>query len=842
MSAVEQSDQGEGIDARQRFGVPDDTSNSAERQHQPTVWLAQFKEDVDWISNWTSKAVPGSELPWKIGKTKINAMNEGDPVIYWRTITKGRDRGGIVGTGRVIEATAVTDESGGPRVRTEVVEFFNDAPIGRDEVLSETGLRHKFWQFSLLGLPSDVANEMDRLLRAKNHIGIYRQTIPTDPTNSSEIVFLADAPKSDEDFLGRGELAFLLAARLNLIWDETNRGVKETSLPSRAKETALQIVRRLKSLFSDGSSKPSASDQSEAAQTYDAGFVVHVDAPWGGGKTSFANYLRLILNPYNLSGPLPEVLEAVPLDDINYWPKDFRRPWHVVMFNAWQHQHVDPPWWCFYQAIRRQVFGSRVWEKNEQRANPQIPEPHQDYAYSSFPNRLLFGFWSWLKEFFWRLFTPELRNRGLITVLTLGLAILFVSLGWLQVDTEEGILEGNFIEKSGAIATIIAILAGSGSFVWTIVTTVTSTLFAGTPDAARNYSLGGGDPLERFRRHFARSIRALERPVLVIVDDLDRCDPKFVVELVRGMQTILRSPRVVFLLLGDRDWIEHAFAETHQVMEGIDVGPEHSFGGRFVEKAIQLSVVLPDIPPDERSAYVRKLLGVDGGEVGPVESLDVEQRSHVEQSLETLSATEDPVKRDKSAADIREQVFKFDSISDDVKEAVAKVIDRKMALRSAADSRVQSATQHRLEPLSSVLPPNPRQIKRIINAISLSQEIARIRMEVQPDTQRWRQMALWIVLMTEWPQTWVTLAKWPDLVTLVHDQSAKKTIDGIDAFTAQTWSDAIRAKTDVMKLIDYPTVSSAPNSWKDCRIDADTIRMLNVVLPPTSGEPLPIPS
>jgi hypothetical protein len=120
--------------------------------------------------------------------------------------------------------------------------------------------------------------------------------------------------------------------------------------------------------------------------------------------------------------------------------------------------------------------------------------------------------------------------------------------------------------------------------------------------------MGAGDPLQRMRNHFLRLTKRLNRPIIVIVDDLDRCNAKFVTELVRGMQTILASPRVVYVLLGDRDWIEQAFAEVNKEMKAIDVGAEHSFGGRFVEKAIQLSMVLPAMTGEVREGYVEFLL------------------------------------------------------------------------------------------------------------------------------------------------------------------------------------------------------------------------------------------
>ena len=654
-------------------------------------------------------------------------------------------------------------------------------------------------------------------LRENEREPLFADAVGQPFAGAGETVFLDDAPEHDEDSLGRADLAFMLAARLNRIWDEMNE--------SAAADTA--------------GSDEAADDDTGQGRGYDAGFVVHIDAPWGGGKTSFANYLMRILNPYCLPPPLPDVLQAIPLGDPNYWPVRFRRPWHIVTFNAWQHQHVDPPWWCFYQAIRRQCFHAtrtEAWDFSDNRLSPPT---------AGWP-----GIWElrqarwlghWARELLWRLFHPKIRTLLAIAVPTLVIAALAIRFGLFSFDATNQKWIWSFDSWPPLVLGGASLVLGGASAIWAFVSVITESLFPGTPAAAKNYSLGSGDPLERFRTHFANTMSRLKRPVLVVVDDIDRREPKLVVELIRGMQTILRSPRVVFLLLGDRDWIEHAFAETHKAMKGIDVGPEHSFGGRFVEKAIQLSIVLPDIPPEERSDYVRMLLGVDKPPANPVEQLAEEHRQEIEETLETLEATQNPALRDMQAAEIRKRIFEFETASDEVKEAVAKSVDRKAALRSAADEKVQAATQHRLEPISGVLPPNPRQIKRIINAIALFQEIARTRLEIQPETQRWRQLALWIVLMTEWPQSWTTLAKWPDLVTRVHNPTMTGEIDGLDEATAKDWADKIRDKPDVTKLLNYPAADGVPDGWQDCKIDAEAVRDLTVILPPTSGDTLPKP-
>jgi hypothetical protein len=801
-----------------------------QQQSRPVVWLAQFRRDRDEPNKWVEQARPGSGIAWRVGKTDLSAMKAGDPVVYWRTISKGHDRGGIVGTGRVSSPEPTTGPNGVSMIGTEIAEFYDDKPLGRDEVIQATGLEPGMWQFSLFQLPAAVAHKMDSYLSSNGLRSLFQVAASDSRYGSAgETVLLHDEPELNRDMLNRADLAFMLAARLNLVWDEMN----DNGEVDQARGIDGAQVESPNAPNKEPNSTSRVSLDFESALAGRAGFVVHIDAPWGGGKTSFANYLTHILNPYSRPGPPPAWLQALPLVNEQNWPKAFRRPWHIAIFNAWQHQHLNPPWWCFYQAIRKQVFRSLAWEVNEQAGNSRIPKPRPEYGYAGLPMRLVIGAENWVRETSWRLFTPNNLILLGIAAPTLSIATYAYVSGWF---TDTG--------KPGAFLTALAtLLTGGLSFVWATFSTLTTSLVPGTPDAARNYSLGAGDPLERFRRHFARTMRHLKRPVLVVVDDIDRCEPQFVVELVRGIQTILRSPRVVFLLLGDRNWIEQAFAEVHKAMKPIDVGGEHSFGGRFVEKAIQLSLVLPAMPPDERSVYVKALLGLSSEvKVDPAENLDEQQREDVKQSIRELAETPDPMVRDKNAADIRERVKGFAAVSDEVKRVVVKSIDREMALRSAADKRVQAATRHRLEPIANVLPPNPRQIKRIINAIALYQEVARIRMSVQPETQRWRQLALWIVLMTEWPQTGTRLAEWPDLVTHVHDAKRKKIINIRPEPIAISWTETIRANLEIMALLDFPRYGAmhdqlVPEDWRDSTIDVDAIRELNIIIPPTSGKP-----
>lgn len=651
------------------------------------------------------------------------------------------------------------------------------------------------------------------------------------PFGGQAIRFIDDSPKSEEDFLNRAELAFVLAARLNRIWDDTNKVSRDSD----------ELAGVIDSARWTGWKRQPQEEESKG------GFVVHIDAPWGGGKTTFSNYLVRILNPYRGAEPVPAWLADLPLHDTRFWPEAFRRPWHVATFNAWQHQHLDPPWWCLYQAIRRgcfnavrqPAFAARVAGASSaaahglrQEGSPFLPDPLPVYGFGNVVGRFSTWLELWFREIYWRLFSPKILTLLLTFGLTWVAALLLYSVGLFKPESLENVLGDGISDLPAFLATGLTILFGGATAVWTIFATVTESLLSGTPDAAKNYSLGSGDPLDRFRAHFSRMVRLLKRPVIVVVDDIDRCSPGFVVELLRGMQTVFRSPRVVFVLLGDRNWIENAFANVHAAMNGINVGPEHSFGGRFVEKAIQLSLVLPGISLGHRMEYVKTLLGVH-----TLQSLKISDAfsgsrgKDVEQEFETILSDSDTESRDATAKSFRESIHKDDLLDDDARDAVLKEVDRRLALRSAADQNVGTVTQHRLVPIAPVLPANPRQIKRIINGISLFQEIARIEQGVQPDTDEWRKLALWVVIMTEWPQTWATLSTYPGLVDLVHDPSHHVVSELPRGKLAEDMARPVRENRDVMVLLDFEGIAG---EWPPTRIDTAAVENFRAFMPATS--------
>ncbi len=674
----------------------------------------------------------------------------------------------------------------------------------------------EFWTVTQKRNPDLIMDDVAEIARGRIPEPRREPPNPTPPHRvRADLPPINDAVDGSEDFLNRADIAYALAGRLNEIWDQMN--------PQEG----------------DIGHRPGRIDELRP------GFVVHIDAPWGGGKTTFAEYLVQILNPYRFEGELPEWLKNLPLQDEKSWRIEFRRPWHIVRFNAWQHQHVSPPWWVFYETIRSTCTEALACETNR-RHSAEVPLPAAIYAYPDRLGRSAIWLELTLRELLWRLVTPGFLLTLLLGGSTICALWLLAHFGILALDPskpKEVVVGGDL--PGFAVAALVSLIGG-GATLHSLFRALASSLVPGTPDAAKNYSMGSGDPLARMRKHFVAVAERVRRPVLVVVDDLDRCQPEFVTELVRGMQTILASPRIVYVLLGDRDWIEQAFADVNKSMKEINVGPEHGFGGRFVEKAIQFSMVLPDMDEETRIEFVRNLLAPQRSlrkkqavsaapdAINAAEAMAAAVHDDTTKVLESLRKRSEDVLAIENFREREEAARRLAGGPElatlgPQKRRFERQMAQKLFYRAVSDETASEGTGHMLEGLAPVLPANPRQIKRIINALSLIQQIMRLKDPAKgPGTQDWQVLARWIVLMTEWPKSWYTLSKYPGLA----DKALRTDVGGeLPDQDAEGLAERIRQTDEVMAILAF----EAPD-WAKRDIGSREIRWLREIVPPTSGK------
>lgn len=805
------------------------------------VWMCQYGPDHK-VKEQLVDPLPGSIVQWKAASVP-REMQDGDPVVYRRLI-KGRDRGGIVGTGRVQSRNIKPDDQGVGRFPTEVQEFFENQIIPWDEVIQFAVIHRKSYRGTVLDLSDFQAEKISELLQKYGHLPIpdFPYIVPADP-EEGKITVRRDDAQQDYDALGRAPLAMSLAWTLHGIWC-TGQGLAP---------------------FGGTEPQPDA-----------AGFVAHVDAPWGGGKTSFANLVARILRP-PLDGDVPAFLgqfqeERGSLDGLfipgardpgglrdpstnrYIWDEEARRPWIVIEFNAWLNQHVDPPWWSFYQCIRKGCFAEI--RRHGVPTVEHTPEGRYETRRETAPKRLSRSVRLWSRELLWRVTAPQVSMKLLVAFVSLSIALAI----WISGPAKLGDDVPNWLASSH-IGLVLSIAVAVGSTVMAALTVFADALAPGRSVLGERFSLGSSDPLHRFRRHFADTMKRVRRPILVIMDDIDRCEPKFIVEMTRGLQTLLKSPRVVYLLLGDRKWIEQAFEIFHDDMRGIDVGPEHTFGGRFVEKAIQLSFVLPAIG-ERKKPFVQEVLTgravspgngaasepspEDLGDQADIADGEVPTKAKPE-TAEPDATVFDP-RKDRQA--IRERLGKTGAVptyddmfadgsvdTEERRRAFYRAVGEEQVLHLATRrDEAERAIQHRLQPMAPFLPNNPRHIKRIINAIFMYQSSLFVSDEEaderQPGSPRWRQLVVGVVLMIGYPKYWACLTRQPSWADHLTGKAKDSGLTGGTHLERDIEYRALKENPAFVSLLrDVKLHNSSRDQLFDTVISTEVVRWLNRLIP-----------
>lgn len=122
---------------------------------------------------------------------------------------------------------------------------------------------------------------------------------------------------------------------------------------------------------------------------------------------------------------------------------------------------------------------------------------------------------------------------------------------------------------------------------------------------------------ERLRKSTAEALAALDRPVLVILDDLDRLQPDELLLTFKLVRLIGRLPNLYYLLAYDEETLSEVLQHTQLI--GADPGRAR----QYLEKMVQVRLDIPPLLEDQRIGLVDQ--GIDdicarhGIQLGPVD-------------------------------------------------------------------------------------------------------------------------------------------------------------------------------------------------------------------------------
>ncbi|WP_071675982.1 KAP family P-loop NTPase fold protein [Nioella nitratireducens] len=189
-----------------------------------------------------------------------------------------------------------------------------------------------------------------------------------------------------------------------------------------------------------------------------------------------------------------------------------------------------------------------------------------------------------------------------------------------------------------------------------------------------------------FRAEFAEILDQLGRPMIVFVDNLDRCLPDVAIGTLEAIRLFLFLPGTAFVVAADEDMIRHSVAKHFS-----DPNAKHVHD--YLDKVIQVPFRVPRVGVDDVRAYMYSLF----------------TQHLAPQSLETVQAV---------LLEALQNAWNGASFTADQIDGLAGRPDGLLEMLGTADGLAPTLTT------ADKIDGNPRIIKRLLNAVMLRRSLA----------------------------------------------------------------------------------------------------------------------
>ena len=385
-------------------------------------------------------------------------------------------------------------------------------------------------------------------------------------------------------------------------------------------------------------------------------FMIHLQGKWGSGKSTFLNLIEKHLS-------------------------SDKKKWVAVKFNAWQNQHVSPPWWSFINQVYRQSKERFKWY-----------EAFSLWTLESYRRITWYSSWYTIISF----------------VLTLIFFYLFFNYHSQLIEvlrTLSSTKNDFFLEDFTKLLLAIGTITG---FIYSFSKFISKPLFMKSAEGAKSFVVKASDPMNQVKKHFKSLIGLINYwnyEVAVIIDDIDRCNRNYTVELLEGIQTLFREKRVLYIVAGDKNWIATCFENYYKEFADKVNDKNELLGDLFLEKVFQLSVRMPSISDNTKENYWNHILYN-------------EPSKRIELSLDERNALKERIKegfrgKKASRADVLEELATSNSFSEsELSDIAIEALDE-----DSTDVKHLFSSHYKL------INPNPRAIKRLANNYTIFRNI-----------------------------------------------------------------------------------------------------------------------
>lgn len=515
------------------------------------------------------------------------------------------------------------------------------------------------------------------------------------------------------------------------------------------------LASRLRHIWNDVNEQHSESGPS---------YVVQLDGPWGSGKSTLLSLLEQ---------ELTDTLTKQECNRQQIGPKSGGE-WIVIKFNAWQYQRLNPPWWPLLDTL----YQGSVASMNDANEQNKVRKFERSWRRNNLP-----GYQRWKK-------IPMLVISGIL------LGLVVAGLRLLEINPADSPLLKTLKDMvelaSGAIGLLLII--------WGVAASLVSEWLAPSTESAKQFESLVDDSMGKLQTHFADLLSQINRPVIVLIDDLDRCRSEYVVHLLEGIQTLFNDSRVFYIIAADRRWLSACFSHVYNSFENEINEPARPLGRLFLEKTFQLEISVPGMTPDLKENYLKYLLkvSVDGDPVKHLHELEKEA--------------------EKEFANLENDQAVFNSLSSSQGSPLLEQARREAAVVQLASRPVEEKREQFLQRYWHLMESNPRSMKRLIQAYGMNLTIVTLRdPQLVITIEARQQLVLWTILTLRWPQLADCLRESPQQLNSL--KSANVDLSWMDqSLENLAVSDAVR------KVINGDQLNG--------ELQAETLKLLVSVLSP----------
>lgn len=496
-----------------------------------------------------------------------------------------------------------------------------------------------------------------------------------------------------------------------------------------------------------------------------APLTISIQAPWGGGKTSLMRMIQQELDPDAVRDVRDEAEQPRgaltirdALEEIGEWIREStQKPLPTVStgesqvltvwFNAWKYESVNQVWAGLVDAIMRQVAARLDLVEREQfwlRLN--LKRIDAERLRQRIHDRV-FQIW-------WR----TMRKVVLAAVAAFGASLAVVA-GWWQAGNW-----GRYLGAGAAAASAITpLVLGAWRFfrtkkeVESEPAAVSLGDYLDIPDY--NAELGFIHRVEADLRRVLASVPRRRREdgteqnlrIVVFIDDLDRCSPTKVAQVVEAVNLFLAGDfnDCMFVMGMDTEMVAAALQAAHKEMiaqlpsdAGIPVG------WRFMDKFVQLPFLIPPTEDAGLEQYTTSLLSAR--KAAPPDPKADELLEKIAPRVTTFVEVEREVKRlrDENQLDERAAAALRRRLEPRVAEAVRSRVDEGIAKFNDENEEIRRVVSQ----ATVYFRGNPRELKRFVNAFRFNYFLWWAHRAQGFRGPSLDQLLRWSVLSMRWPE------------------------------------------------------------------------------------------